>query len=73
MENALEQEQEYIVNRLQKQLDQLRVQQTGGPVATGGLGLSRSNSMSSGREGEQGTGANNGAGVPASPVIGSGA
>lgn len=28
MENALEQEQEYIVNRLQKQLDSLRQQQT---------------------------------------------
>ena len=27
MENALEQEQEYIVNRLQKQLDSLRQQQ----------------------------------------------
>ena len=27
MENALEQEQEYIVNKLQKQLDSLRAQQ----------------------------------------------
>ncbi|RUS20810.1 hypothetical protein BC938DRAFT_475499 [Jimgerdemannia flammicorona] len=52
MENALEQEQEYIVNRLQKQLEQLRLQQP--TVITGGLGLSRSNSMSSVRDGEIG-------------------
>lgn len=33
MENALEQEQEYIVNRLQKQLDALRMEQSGGASA----------------------------------------
>src|SRR4051812_25107651 len=40
MENALEQEQEFIVNKLQKQLDSLRMQQAGGGSTTSPLSSS---------------------------------